>query len=305
MIKPPKVHLSEEVRRLYPFTSHYAIINGQAYHYLDEGDGRPIILLHGNPTWSFFYREIVGALSLNYRMIAPDHIGCGLSAKPRQGDYGYRLKDRVDDLTQFIKKLNLNQKITLVVHDWGGMIGAAWAVDHVDMIDKMIILNTAAFLPPDGKPIPWRLQMIRNLNHFSTAAVLGLNLFAVGAVIMAPTRPLSKFVRAGYLAPYGRPKYRIATLAFVKDIPLVPTDTSYALAARVDADLTRLHHIPKLILWGDKDFVFDHDYFKEWMKRFPNAEARLFRGAGHYLVEDRPVQLIAQMQSFLQMPSDQ
>lgn len=298
----PILHLSREVRRLYPFKSHYTTINGQAYHYLDEGKGPPVILLHGNPTWSFFYREVIKALSSKYRMIAPDHIGCGLSSKPKQNEYGYRLEDRVNDLTQFINTLELNQKVTLVMHDWGGMIGSAWAIDHMEMIEKLIILNTAAFLPPNNKPIPGRLKIIRNYTYFATAAVLGFNLFALGALVLAPAKPLSKPVRAGYLAPYRRPQHRIATLAFVKDIPLVPADTSYPFVTRVDEALVRLKNIPKLILWGAKDFVFDLDYLKEWRRRFPNAEAHLYNDAGHYLIEDEPGQLITQMQSFLQKP---
>ncbi len=294
------IQLSREVLRLYPFASHYMDVNGLPYHYLDEGRGSPIILLHGNPTWSFFYRDVIKALSPEYRMLAPDHIGCGLSAKPPIDAYGYRLKDRVNDLGRFIDTLDLRDNLTLVLHDWGGMIGAAWAVENIQKIRRIIVLNTAAFLPPANKPIPKRLSVLRDIKLFGTGAVLGFNLFARSAVFMAPAKPLTQAVRAGYLAPYNRPKNRIATLKFVQDIPLVVSDPSYAQVAHVQANLYRLASIPMMICWGGKDFVFDHDYLLEWQRRFPAAETHLFNQAGHYLLEDEPARIISLMQSFLQ-----
>lgn len=294
------IKLSSEVLRLYPFTSHYMDVNDLAYHYLDEGHGNPVILLHGNPTWSFFYRNVVKTLSSNYRILAPDHIGCGLSAKPSTDGYGFRLEDRVNDLARFIDNLNLGDRLTLVLHDWGGMIGAAWAVENTERVHRIIVLNTAAFLPPENKPIPLRLKMVRDLKIIGTGAVLGFNLFAAVALYMAPTKPLAKTVRAGYLAPYNRPAHRIATLKFVQDIPLVETDPSYARVAHVQANLYRLASIPMMICWGGKDFVFDHDYLAEWQRRFPTAETHLFDRAGHYLLEDESDRIPLLMQSFLQ-----
>ncbi len=292
--------LPEAVRPLYPFSSRYMDMNGLQYHYLDEGRGEPVIMVHGNPTWSFFYRKLITALSPNYRTIAPDHIGCGLSEKPTLSRYDYRLADRIADFTRFIDQLTLDKKITLVVHDWGGMIGMAWAVDHVERIGRIIILNTAAFLPPGGKPLPWQLKLIRNIPSFAVGAVLGLNLFAVGATVMAPRRRLSRDVRAGFLAPYDRPAHRMATLRFVQDIPITENDPGYAIVARTDAALHRLSHLPLLICWGNRDFVFDTDYLAEWHRRFPRAEAHSFDDAGHYLLEDASDRIILYIQSFLQ-----
>ncbi len=294
------IQLPKAVSRLYPFKSHFMNLNGFAYHYLDEGNGDPIIMLHGNPTWSFFYRELVKSLSPACRVLAPDHIGCGLSAKPPATRYGYRLKDRVNDLDQFIDQLNLGRRITLVLHDWGGMIGMAWAIDQVEQIGRIIILNTASFFPPGRKRLPRRLGLIRNLKYFAPWAVLGLNLFAVGAVYMAPCRPLSADIRAGYLAPYNRPANRIATLKFVQDIPLIESDPSYAMVARVQANLDRLSGKPMLVCWGGRDFVFDRDYLTEWQRRFPHAQTHLFDEAGHYVLEDASDRVIPLVQSFLQ-----
>jgi pimeloyl-ACP methyl ester carboxylesterase len=126
-------------RHLYPFTSHYLDLNGLKYHYLDEGEGDPIVMVHGNPTWSFYFRELIKALSPRYRTIVPDHIGCGLSDKPESKNYDYRLKNRVDDLEILIHNLELKEKITLILHDWGGFIGMAYALRHPERIGRFII----------------------------------------------------------------------------------------------------------------------------------------------------------------------
>ena len=98
-------------RHLYPFTSHYLDLNGLSYHYIDEGEGDPIVMVHGNPTWSFYFRELIKALSPQYRTIVPDHIGCGLSDKPEETDYDYRLHSRIDDLNNLLDTLTIDEKI--------------------------------------------------------------------------------------------------------------------------------------------------------------------------------------------------
>ena len=286
-------------KHLYPFTSHYLKIKGLNYHYVDEGAGDPVVMIHGNPTWSFFFRGLIAGLSPNYRTLAPDHMGCGLSEKPSATAYGFRLKDRLTDLETFIEHLKLSQKVTLIVHDWGGMIGMAYAVKYPEKIGRIVILNTAAFLPPDHKPIPIRLKLIRNMPWFGAPAVLGLNLFAFGALYMAPHKKLSKAVKKGLLAPYNCRHNRLATLKFVQDIPLTPIDESYAIVKNTEKKLHRLTDIPMLILWGEHDFVFDMDYFKAWQKRFPKASAKSFSDAGHYILEDKPDAVLSEIQSFL------
>jgi len=191
-VKQKKPFPMEELRRHYPFQSHFMDIGGHSLHYVDEGRGAPILMLHGNPTWSFYYRHLIKTFSHEYRTIAPDHIGCGLSDKPPSEVYPYTLDQRVSDLETFLSALDLKEKITLVVHDWGGMIGMAWAVNNVHRIARIVVLNTAAFFPPGGKSLPIRLRIIRNAAFFSKPAVLGLNLFARGALWMAVEKPLSK-----------------------------------------------------------------------------------------------------------------
>jgi len=284
---------------LYPFESHFIPIKGLRYHYLDEGRGAPLLMLHGNPTWSFYFRRLVLAFRENYRVIVPDHMGCGLSDKPDETQYDFRLQRRIEDLDALIAHLNLDRKITLVLHDWGGMIGLGWAVDHLDRIDRLIIMNTAGFFPPKGKTIPQRLRLLRTPNPIMDRAVLYLNLFARAAIFMAPRRRLQPKVRAGLLAPYDTPRNRLATLKFVQDIPLDDRDPSGHIVARVDGQLQRMAQRPVMLIWGAHDFVFDRVYFDEWRRRVPHAEAHWLPEAGHYLLEDAPDKIIGLIQKFL------
>ena len=283
----------------YPFKSNFLNINGLYYHYLDEGMGEPVLMIHGNPTWSFYFRLLVKSLSTNYRVIVPDHIGCGLSQQPDDQQYGFRLQDRVWDLTVLMRHLKLQHKVTLILHDWGGMIGLAWALDHISQIGRIIVMNTAGFFPPNGKTIPWRLKMIHSGGKLIEQAVLKFNLFARAAIYMAPRKPLPHHTIAGLLAPYDTPHNRLATLKFVLDIPLRKTDPSGEIVARVDENLHQICQCAVLILWGAHDFVFDHDYYKIWCQRLPHAEAHFFKNAGHYLVEDIPNRLIFLIKQFL------
>jgi len=323
-------------RKLYPFESHYLDRGPLRYHYLDEGRGEPVVMVHGNPTWSFYFRELIVALRGSYRCIVPDHIGCGLSDKPGDDRYRYRLASRVDDLDALMGHLNIRENVTLVLHDWGGMIGMAWALRRPDRIKRLIVMNTAAFLLPqvadpdsavstestvapatDGAPasktvapvsnrcasstkrLPWRLRLLHGGGLFPSLAVRGFNLFSRAAARMATRKGLAADVRAGLTAPYDSWKSRIATLRFVQDIPLLPAHPSYALAKSVDENLVRFAHVPMLICWGEGDFVFDAEFLNEWRRRFPKAEVHTFAAAGHYVLEDAGGEIVELVRDFL------
>ncbi|MEW6263045.1 MAG: alpha/beta fold hydrolase [Thermodesulfobacteriota bacterium] len=295
-----KTRASNQYRRLYPYRSNYLNLNGFKYHYLDQGRGRPVIMIHGNPTWSFYYRSLIAGLSSDFRTIAPDHIGCGLSDKPTPSRYGYRLRDRVKDLTAFLESLGLKERMTLVVHDWGGPIGLSYAVAHAERIAGLVVLNTAAFLPPAHKRLPLRLRIVRDLKRLAVPAVLGLNLFLLGTLLLGARRRISGPVKTGYLAPYDSWENRVAILRFVQDIPLRPGNPNYQEVKDLSDHLERLENIPLLICWGLRDFVFDRDYLAEWRRRFPRAEVHEYPEAGHLVLEDEPGEVLTRVRAFLE-----
>jgi len=284
---------------LYPFAPHYAWINGNKMHYVDQGKGRPVLMVHGNPTWSFYFRHLITGLSNSFRTIALDHIGCGFSDKPPAKNYDYTLDQRVADLDALIHRLDIREKMSLIVHDWGGMIGLAWALNHLDRIDKIVITNTSGFCLPDSKRFPAALWVIKYLAPFAVPAVLGANIFARGALYLAPKTRLSQSVKKGLVAPYNSWRNRIATLKFVQDIPLTPKDRSYAGVQNVDQGLSALAPDQLMFLWGTRDFVFDIHFLEEFKNRFPQSRAHVFEDAGHYLFEDKPGPTLELIQEFL------
>lgn len=284
---------------LYPFRSHFFDRGGLRLHYVDEGAGDPVVMVHGNPTWSFYYRELIKALSPKYRVIAPDHIGCGLSDKPAKNRYDYRLKTRIDDLEALLEHLGIRERVTLVVHDWGGAIGMGYAARHPERVARLVVLNTAAFGLPKGKSFPRALWPARFLKP-AQWLILHLNAFAWVASRTAAKKPLSPAVRAAYLAPYDTPENRIATLEFVRDIPLEPADASYGTLQQVHRGLANFRRTPSLICWGMKDFVFDVAFLRQWKLELPSAEVYTFEDAGHYVLEDAGPQIINLVQRFLE-----
>jgi haloalkane dehalogenase len=286
-------------RGLYPFESRYLDREGLRCHYLDEGRGEPLLLLHGNPTWSFYFRNFIIGLRDAYRLIAPDHIGCGLSDKPGDDRYGYRLEDRVRDVEALVDHLDLHEPITLVLHDWGGPIGMAFAVRRPERIGRLIIFNTAAHLLPKEKKLPWQLWLTRN-TRFGAFLTRGLNAFVRGTCRVASHRGLAREVRRAYLAPYDSWRNRIAVLRFVQDIPLRPGDPSYALMREIEAGVERFADRPALICWGERDFVFDRHFLRKWRDSLPNAEICCFADAGHFVLEDAGEEIIPLARRFLE-----
>jgi haloalkane dehalogenase len=277
---------------------HYLDLHGLRYHYLDEGQGEPVVMLHGNPTWSFYYRDLVRGLCDDYRAVVPDHIGCGRSDKPDDSRYPYTLERRVRDLEGLLDHLGLRENLTLVLHDWGGMIGMAFASRHPERVRRLVVLNTAAFRLPRGKRLPWSLWLCRN-TPLGPLLVRGLNLFCRGAARYCARRPLPPDIRAGYLAPYDSWRNRVAVLRFVQDIPLRPGDPAYDLVSEVEDGLHRFRRLPVLVCWGECDFVFDADFLAEWQRRFPEAEVHRFPDAGHYVLEDTGAEIVPLIKDFL------
>jgi pimeloyl-ACP methyl ester carboxylesterase len=292
-------------QHLYPFAEHYFETRGLRMHYLDEGprSAPPVLMLHGNPTWSFYYRNLVQALSPRFRCIVPDHIGCGLSDKPGDDRYDYRLASRIEDVDSLIDHLGLDQPITLVVHDWGGMIGFAWAVKNPQRIARLVILNTAAFPLPKEKRMPPALSLVRDLK-LGEFLVLRFNAFSGIAARVGFKKPVSADVRKSYTLPYDTPAHRIATARFVQDIPLSEKDPGFDILLRTAEHLHLLKDKPCFIAWGEKDFVFDKTFLNQWLKYYPEAEVHRFADCGHYILEDGGPALVDAIKHFVEIRED-
>jgi haloalkane dehalogenase len=292
-------HMAHYRKELYPFTSAYLALDGISLHYLDEGKGDPVIMLHGNPTWSFFYRNLVLGLRGDYRTVVPDHIGCGLSDQPDDGRYEFVLERRVKDLEALIDHLNIERPITLVMHDWGGMIGMTYATRHPERIGRLVLLNTAAFHLPPTKQLPPSLWLCRHtkLNDF---LIRRSGLFCRLVTRWGCRQPMSKEVREAYLSPHRHGENRLAHLRFVQDIPLQPEDPSYRVVTEVQERLGMFRQTPTLILWGEKDFVFDHHFLAVWEKLLPEAEVHRFPDAGHLVLEDKGAEILPIIRRFFE-----
>jgi|WetSurMetagenome_2_1015567.scaffolds.fasta_scaffold190512_2 cis-3-alkyl-4-acyloxetan-2-one decarboxylase len=289
------------IQQLYPFTSHYQIISGIKLHYLDEGRGDAVLFLHGNPTWSFLYRDYVRALSDRHRVVAVDHIGCGLSGKPGANAYSFTLEQRIADLESLIESLSLGDNLTLVVHDWGGPIGFGYAVCHPERIKNIVVFNSAAFPWPVGKKFPWLLRLCRK-SRLVGYLIQRLNAFALPAsYLMCAKRKLSPDIRKGYLAPYDTAANRIAIRRFIQDIPLEPDHISYRTIMSIKEGLPLLRQVPMIIFWGERDFIFDREICAEWSRYFPQARVHRFPEAGHNIAEDEAESILPLLRDFLEL----
>jgi len=284
---PTATALPEELRAAYPWTGHWLDVDGGRMHYLDEGpaDAPVLLCVHGNPTWSFYWRQIVRHFAGPFRVVVPDHIGCGMSDKPQ--DWPYRLKGHVDNLERLVEHLDL-QQVTLIVHDWGGAIGMGVATRQPGRFARFVVTNTAAF--PSSR-IPLSIATCR-IPVYGPLAVRGFNGFARVATIRAAAKPLSTVARRGLLWPYGSWKDRIATLRFVQDIPMKPGHPSWDELVRIGAGLAGLRDRPMLILWGERDFCFTPHFRVQWQERFPEAQVHAWTDVGHYVMEDAPDRVV-------------
>ena len=292
MFEPPE--------KLYPFESQWLDINGIRMHFLDEGprDAPMVLMVHGNPTWSFYYRNLVLALRDRYRCIVPDHIGCGLSDKPGDDRYSYTLARRISDLTTLMDHLKPQKPIHMIVHDWGGMIGFGWAAERPGQIASMVVANTAAFPLPAKKKLPSALWLVRN-TKLGALLVQGMNAFSGLAARVAFKKPVSAEIRKAYTGPYDCWENRIATLRFVQDIPLDEQDPGYKIVQDTEVRLVEFAGKPCLLAWGEKDFVFDLHFLNKWKRIFPHAEVLSYPDCGHYIFEDAGQPLTQAVRDFL------
>jgi haloalkane dehalogenase len=279
----------------FPFPAQSIEMGSHRYSYVDHGTGdAPIVAVHGNPTWSFYYRRLIAEMGSTHRVLAVDHIGCGRSDKPE--DYPYTLAQHRDNLLEWIQRLELSN-ITLVVHDWGGAIGLAAAVAAPERFGRLVVTNTGAFPPPY---IPWRISACR-IPWLGTAAVRGLNAFARAATTMATDRyrRLPETAASGLLAPYDSWANRVAIDRFVKDIPSSSSHPTYRVLEQLEASLDDLRGLPILLVWGMRDWCFRPECLRRFQRHWPQAEVHELADVGHYVMEDAPDETIAAIREFL------
>ena len=281
------------LRALYPFEPKRFDTGRGVMSYLDEGQGdEAVVMVHGNPTWSFYYRNLVLGLRAHIRCIVPDHLGCGLSDKPQ--DFDYTLSEHIKNLRALLDRLAL-KKIHLIVHDWGGPIGLGTVLQRPEQPGRVVILNTAAFA---DTVVPLRIRLCR-APVIGELLVRGFNGFAGQATWMSVARPLAPDVKRGYVYPYDNWANRIATHRFVVDIPSGRGTVSDRALAEIEPKLAFLKDHPVRILWGGKDFCFNRHYYERWRKLLPDAKADYFELAGHYVLEDEREKCLQEIQSFL------
>ncbi len=294
-------------RELYPFPSQYIeLAGGVKMHYVETGaadkksraDQPTVLCVHGNPTWSFTYRRVLSELASTARVVAVDHVGCGLSDKPQ--DYPYSLAQHIENLVQLIAQLDLKH-ITLLVHDWGGAIGLGAGLRVLDRVKGAVILNTAAFPPPY---IPLRIAACR-FPVIGNWAMRQLNLFALAALKMTLHRlpKLDPTVAAGLIAPYSSWANRVAIAKFVQDIPRSPNDATWKLLAEIENQLHRFEDRSVKLVWGMHDWCFRPECLYRFQKLLPHAQTIELTDVGHYVMEEAADEVIATLRSQLDVAS--
>jgi haloalkane dehalogenase len=260
-------------------------------HYVDEGGGEPVVMVHGNPTWSFLYRHLIKGLAKDYRCIAMDHVGFGLSDKP--WNWSYLPEDHAKNLDRLIGRLGLKD-VTLVVQDWGGPIGLSYAVRSPENVKRLIIMNTWM----------WSVQGDPHFERFSgfMGGVVGRFLirrfnFFVRVVMkqaMGDPARLPAPVHRHYLQPLAEPGERKGCWTFPKRII-----DSGAWLEDLWSGRDRIRDKPALILWGMKDIAFRERELERWIGLFKDARVVRYADAGHYLQEEKGSDLIPIIGAFL------
>ena len=273
----------------YAFEPHYLEQDGLRLHYVDEGAGPPVLLLHGEPTWSYLYRKIIPELTSTARAIAPDYLGFGRSDKPsRLEDYSY---DRhTASIARLVEELDLRD-VTVVVQDWGGPIGLRLAVERPERVARLVIMNTGigGGRPPSEEWLRFRDWVRR----------LGTELVPGRLVQLSAVQPIAEEVVAAYNAPWPEPESKAGVLAFPELVPISPDhpDTPAHLAVR--EQLARWEK-PALVLFSDSDPIFAPAVAERIAAHIPGAlEPEIIAGAGHFLQEDKGEEIGRRISQFL------
>lgn len=274
-------------REEYPFKSHFYHTEQGKMHYVDEGKGDPIVFIHGNPSWSFQFRNVIKKLSKTNRCIAPDMIGFGLSDKPR--DFSYLPKDHARMIDDFLESLDINN-ITIVVGDWGGPIGLSYAINHPERIRNLVITNTWLWSVKND----WYYQAFSKFvgGPIGKMLINSRNFFARDIVKMASGKKPSKEVHKHYLKPLEKKKERKGSWVFPGQVV-----GSWKWLDSLWEKREVLKEKKTIFVWGMKDIAFREKELKRWMETFPEANVKRFEKVGHFVAEENPEGLIREMRS--------
>ena len=291
---------------LFPFAPHYYSHHGIEMHYVDEGSGEPVVMVHGDPTWGFLYRNFILLLSQRYRCIVPDQMGMvlgptdavGLTSAVPQERSLYRLEQHRANLEALLLDLNLHD-ITLVLHDWGGPVGFGFATRHPERIKRLVLMNTWAFAPWPGGPFPRLLEIIRS--ERGEAFVLKRNGYLEPALLGTTyhSEKMTTSVLEAYRAPFSTPESRLAMLCWSRDIPVQESDVSYAEMKYIEKGLSQFSEIPILLVWGMQDPVLSPSVLQRWQQLYPQAVTYELEDASHFLQEDAPERIVQCIETFL------
>jgi haloalkane dehalogenase len=273
---------SADLGGLYPFESRYENLDEARVHYVDEGSGPPLLLLHGNPTWSFLYRELIAGLRDRFRCIAPDYPGFGRSQAAR--GYGFTPAEHAHVVEQLILRLDLTG-VTMMVQDWGGPIGFAAATRHPDRFAAFVIGNTWAWPKTDLATQLFSRLMGGPIGRF---LILRRNLFVEGVLPGGVRRKeLPEAVMDAYREPFPDPESRRPLHIFPREIL-----RSAPFLAEIERGLPALRDRPALIVWPTKDVAFRERERRRWEEVFPNHRTVTLEGAGHYIQEDAAEEIV-------------
>lgn len=277
------------------FEEHYEVIDGIRLHYVDEGSGPPILLVHGQPTWSYLYRKMIRPLvAAGYRCIAPDLMGFGLSDKPTD-ESAYTLGRHVELVTGLVEKLQL-AGVTIVGQDWGGPVGLRYAIDHQDNVRSLVILNTLVKITP----VPLLFTFVFRNGGFSSFLVRRLDLFR--KIIFRRGWPFRRPLEAGVMEQYKMPHptaaSRAGIAAFPKMIPGNDRHPNAAYISQIDSVL-RNWDVPVLVMFSDGDIAFKPTEGQRIAEMVPDGRFQVVRNAGHYLQEDAGEEIAQRMVTFL------
>jgi haloalkane dehalogenase len=268
----------------YPFAPNYVDLGGLRMHYVDEGAGAPVLLLHGEPTWSFLWRHVIPRVTeAGRRAVAPDLIGFGKSDKPE--DQAWYTYDRhVETVTRLVVELDLRD-IALVVHDWGGLIGLRFAVENADRVERLVILDTGVWSgkAPSETWLRFR-EAVRSVGGEIDIARL---------VESGTQRGLTDEIRAAYNAPFPTPESKAGALAFPELVPIEPDHPTSVALEPVREGLARWDK-PAHVIWGGEDAVLPTAIAERFIALIPGATGpEVIAGAGHFLQEDAPAEVAA------------